>query len=136
MRHWYRDRIVWTDKDLNLKLMRKGLLTRIYAPMVIVQGLKEAGVFSNALASGHAVLKKSISKEQFLSSVSVSNRTNSSVAQAVENKDGDKHQAKLIEKVEDETHAATRKLLETSIHTVMAVPPLAPPSLDVYTGSF
>lgn len=137
MRHWYRDRIVWTDKDLNLKLMRKGLLTRIYAPMVIVQGLKEAGVFSNALASGHAVLKKSMSKEQFLSSVSVSNRTNSSVAQAVENKDGDKNQAKLIEKVgEGETHAATRKLLETSIHTVMAVPPLAPPSLDVYTGSF
>ena len=30
----YKDRVVWTDKELNLKLMRKGLLTRIYAPMV------------------------------------------------------------------------------------------------------
>jgi hypothetical protein len=137
MRHWYRDRIVWTDKDLNLKLMRKGLLTRIYAPMVIVQGLKEAGVFSNALASGHAVLEKSISKEQFLSSMSNTSITNSSVAQTVENKDGDKNQAKLMEKVgEGETQAAFRKLLEASVHTVVAVPPLAPPSLDVYTGSF
>jgi len=36
---------------------------------VIVQGLKEAGVFSNALASGHVVLEKSISKEKFLSSM-------------------------------------------------------------------
>lgn len=30
----YRERIVWTDKALNLKLLRKGILTRIYAPMV------------------------------------------------------------------------------------------------------
>lgn len=30
----YRQHVVWTDKELNLKLMRKGLLTRIYAPMV------------------------------------------------------------------------------------------------------
>lgn len=137
MRRWYRDHIVWTDKDLNLKLMRKGLLTRIYAPMVIVQGLKEAGVFSNALATGHAVLEKSISKEQFLSSISDSSKTNSSLAHAVQNVNGDKHQAKLIKKVgEGGTQTASRRLLETSVHTVVAVPPLAPPSLDVYTGSF
>lgn len=30
----YRERIVWTDKALFMKLMRKGILTRIYAPMV------------------------------------------------------------------------------------------------------
>lgn len=30
----YREHIVWTDKTLNLKLLRKGVLTRIYAPMV------------------------------------------------------------------------------------------------------
>lgn len=30
----YREHVVWTDKDLNLKLMRKGLLTRLYVPAV------------------------------------------------------------------------------------------------------
>jgi len=30
----YNERIVWTDKELNLKLMRKGILTRVYAPSV------------------------------------------------------------------------------------------------------
>jgi hypothetical protein len=54
---------VWTNKDLNLKLIIKGLLTRIYVAMVIVQGLKEAGVISKALTSEHAALEKSISKE-------------------------------------------------------------------------
>uniref|UniRef100_A0A453EIK2 Uncharacterized protein n=1 Tax=Aegilops tauschii subsp. strangulata TaxID=200361 RepID=A0A453EIK2_AEGTS len=33
MRNWYREHVVWTDKDTNLKLLRKGVLTRIYAPM-------------------------------------------------------------------------------------------------------
>lgn len=30
----YREHVVWGDKDLRLKLLRKGILTRIYAPMV------------------------------------------------------------------------------------------------------
>lgn len=30
----YNERVVWNDKQLNLKLLRKGVLTRIYAPMV------------------------------------------------------------------------------------------------------
>jgi hypothetical protein len=30
----YNERVVWNDKQLNLKLMRKGVLTRIYTPMV------------------------------------------------------------------------------------------------------
>lgn len=30
----YKEHVVWTDKELNLKLMRNGLLTRIYAPQV------------------------------------------------------------------------------------------------------
>jgi hypothetical protein len=30
----YNERVVWTDKQLNLKLLRKGVLTRIYTPMV------------------------------------------------------------------------------------------------------
>lgn len=34
MLQWYRERVVWTDENLILKLLRKGILTRIYAPMV------------------------------------------------------------------------------------------------------
>lgn len=30
----YNEHVVWNDKQLNLKLLRKGVLTRIYAPMV------------------------------------------------------------------------------------------------------
>ncbi len=82
-------------------------------------------------------LEKSISKEQFLSSIPNTSRTNSSVPETVKIVDGDKHRAKLIKKVgEGETHVASRKILDTSVYTVVAVPPLAPPSLDVYTGSF
>ncbi|KAK8570779.1 hypothetical protein V6N13_103183 [Hibiscus sabdariffa] len=33
MLHWYREHVVWTDKELTSKLLRKGILTRIYAPM-------------------------------------------------------------------------------------------------------
>ena len=32
----YLEYVVWGDKTLNLKLLRKGILTRIYAPMVSV----------------------------------------------------------------------------------------------------
>ncbi|KAB5551744.1 hypothetical protein DKX38_009055 [Salix brachista] len=46
-----RERILWTDEALKLKLLRKGILTRIYAPMVIVHGLRESGVFSSVIAS-------------------------------------------------------------------------------------
>lgn len=30
----YHEHVVWGDKDLKLKLLRKGILTRIYSPMV------------------------------------------------------------------------------------------------------
>lgn len=33
----YREHVVWADKELNLKLMRKGLLTRLYVPQVRVE---------------------------------------------------------------------------------------------------
>lgn len=63
MKRWYREHVVWTDKELNLKLMRKGLLTRLYIPQAIVQGLQEAGVFSNAVQAGQARLEKSLQQE-------------------------------------------------------------------------
>ncbi|CAH2063868.1 unnamed protein product [Thlaspi arvense] len=58
MLQWYRERVVWTDKQLKLKLLRKGILTRIYAPMVIIQELREAGVFSSVVTSAHMSLSK------------------------------------------------------------------------------
>ncbi|KAK1268553.1 hypothetical protein QJS04_geneDACA017095 [Acorus gramineus] len=51
MLRWFREHIVWTDKSLNLKLVRKGILTRIYAPMAIVQGLRESGLFRNVITN-------------------------------------------------------------------------------------
>ncbi|KAK3024989.1 hypothetical protein RJ639_044366 [Escallonia herrerae] len=34
MLSWYREHVVWTDNAVNLKLLRKGILSRIYAPML------------------------------------------------------------------------------------------------------
>ncbi|GJN38228.1 hypothetical protein PR202_gb27251 [Eleusine coracana subsp. coracana] len=31
MRNWFREHVVWTDKDTNLKLLRKGVLTRYHS---------------------------------------------------------------------------------------------------------
>ena len=78
---------MWTDDTLKLKLLRKGILTRIYAPMVrsnpkpqtlflmlgfpqaafiffflsqvIIQELREAGVFSSVVTSAHMSLNNS-----------------------------------------------------------------------------
>ncbi|CAA7060569.1 unnamed protein product [Microthlaspi erraticum] len=58
MLQWYREKVVWTDEKLKLKLLRKGILTRIYAPMVIIQELREAGVFSSVVTSAHMSLSK------------------------------------------------------------------------------
>ncbi|XP_009116427.1 glycosyltransferase-like At3g57200 [Brassica rapa] len=59
MLQWYREHVVWTDDTLKLKLLRKGILTRIYAPMVIIQELREAGVFSSVVTSAHMSLNNS-----------------------------------------------------------------------------
>ncbi|KAJ0259390.1 hypothetical protein HA466_0057510 [Hirschfeldia incana] len=53
MLQWYREHVVWTDEKIKLKLLKKGILTRIYAPMVIIQELREAGVFSSVVTSAH-----------------------------------------------------------------------------------
>ncbi|KAK2631247.1 hypothetical protein EUGRSUZ_L03186 [Eucalyptus grandis] len=35
MLNWYHEHVVWGDKDIKIKLLRKGILTRIYAPMLL-----------------------------------------------------------------------------------------------------
>ncbi|KAM1079661.1 hypothetical protein EV1_014280 [Malus domestica] len=120
MLSWYRERIVWTDKTLNLKLQRKGILTRIYAPMVIIQGLRESGVFSSVIASA---AQTNLSKDQFLSSVESSNSSRESTSGAITSR----KIGKLID-----SQATARRVLEFTDDAshLLAVPPLSPPGLD------
>lgn len=126
MRRWYRDRVVWTDRELNLKLMRKGLLTRIYAPMVIVQGLREAGVFTDAVTAGKAHLEKSISQEKISASVSHSPKISPPVVPEIL-----KYSTENEGKVINQTKSSYRKLLMTGELSESAMPPLPSPMMDL-----
>jgi hypothetical protein len=149
MRRWYKEHVVWTDKELNLKLMRKGLLTRIYAPQVIVQGLREAGVFSDALLAGQMHLEKSKSQEVALSFVSTPNSiagvatgepTTVSKLQGTSKEEmgGVGRGIGKFKEVVNEQGTDIRKLLEISTDTmVYAVAPLSPPDMEqLATNSF
>lgn len=129
----YRERVVWTDNELKLKLLRKALLTRIYAPMVrqetylysftlcrivlhnhaffqvIIQGLKESGVFINTIAMALSNATESLSSS-VLKSGAISSR-----------KIGQKR----------ETMGTRRRvlLLHDNFHP-RAVPPQSPPLLE------
>jgi hypothetical protein len=134
---------------LNLKLMRKGLLTRIYAPQVIVQGLREAGVFSDALLAGQMHHEKSKSQEAALSFVSTPNSiagvatgepTTVSKLQGTtkEEMGGVGRGIGKFKEVVNEQGTDVRKLLEISTDTmVYAVAPLSPPDMEqLATNSF
>ncbi|KAK2651948.1 hypothetical protein Ddye_011804 [Dipteronia dyeriana] len=119
MLRWYRERIVWTDGTLNLKLMRKGILARIYAPMAIIQGLRESGVFSSVIASAETTL----AKDKFLSAVESSNTTRAQNTGMISSrKIGDKSKSqatarRVLEFIDDNTYSS-------------AIPPQSPPGLD------
>lgn len=117
MGKWYQEHVVWGDKALNLKLLRKGILTRIYAPMVIVQGLRESGVFTSVIASANS----NLAKDKFLSSIGSTNSTSANDKVTVSRKIG-----------KTESQATVRKVLvfaDVAIHEA-AVPPLSPPGVD------
>ncbi|XP_030493595.1 glycosyltransferase-like KOBITO 1 [Cannabis sativa] len=125
MMNWYHEHIVWDDKDLKMKLLRKGILTRIYAPMVIIQGLRESGVFSSVIASSAS---SNISKEKFLTTIG-STSSNSTRAVASESLPSRK-----IGKIR-KNQATVRKVLTienaaSASYQEAAVPPLSPPSSD------
>ncbi|KAI5056586.1 hypothetical protein GOP47_0028404 [Adiantum capillus-veneris] len=126
MRHWYKDRVVWTDKELNLRLMRKGILTRIYAPMVIIQGLREANVFDEVLSvkmSETEVIDVSVKKSP-AEAGSVGSQSKSNVTREVVN-------------FNVNAESTIRRLLQAEQRVNMAMPPLSPPSLDLlYTEGF
>ncbi|KAK4483538.1 hypothetical protein RD792_010736 [Penstemon davidsonii] len=117
MLNWYHEHVVWTDRTVNLKLLRKGILTRIYAPMTIIQGLRESGIFGSIIASAQG---GTLSKDKFLASIDSSNSSRSVSSRKIGSKSR-------------ESHATARKALEiTSSHTLheAAVPPLSPPVVD------
>ncbi|GFS36956.1 elongation defective 1 protein [Actinidia rufa] len=117
MLHWYREHIVWTDRALNMKLLKKGILTRIDAPMVIVQGLRESGVFSSAIAAAQTT----ISKDNFLLSMESSNTSRAIESIGISSR-------KISNSRESQSTA--RKILETAETDSHAIPPLSPPSMD------
>ncbi|KAL8496134.1 hypothetical protein ACS0TY_020012 [Phlomoides rotata] len=115
MLNWYHEHVVWTDKTLNLKLLRKGILTRIYAPMTIIQGLRESGVFASIIASA----QKSLSKDKFLASIESSNSSASATVSFDSRKIGRNR----------ETARRTLEMPSNILHEI-AVPPLSPPVMD------
>lgn len=119
MLRWFRERVVWTDKQVNLKLLRKGILTRIYAPMVIIQGLRESGTFSSAIASAH-----SLSKESFLSSMGdLQNKTSSVLPNSILG-----GSTNAVNRAGSKESQATRRILEIADIFEKAVPPISPPA--------
>ncbi|KAJ8565531.1 hypothetical protein K7X08_008107 [Anisodus acutangulus] len=117
----YREHVVWTDKTVNLKLLRKGILTHIYAPVVIVQGLRESGVFSSIVSSA----QESLSKDKFLASFENSNSTKAAASESLPSRKIGRNQ---------HSQAARRVLEESASHFELheeAVPPRPPPGVDV-----
>ncbi|XP_019185961.1 PREDICTED: glycosyltransferase-like KOBITO 1 isoform X1 [Ipomoea nil] len=122
MLNWYREHVVWTDKTLNLKLLRKGILTRIYAPMVIIQGLKESGVFGTIIASA----QKSLSKDKFLASIEKGNSSRAVASQSLPSRKIGRSQDSQV------TARKTLQMAPFESHEP-AVPPLSPPGMDIET---
>ncbi|KAI3739713.1 hypothetical protein L2E82_30124 [Cichorium intybus] len=121
--NWYREHVVWTDKTINLKLLRKGILTRIYAPSVIIEGLKELGVFASIIAKAPTTL----SRDKFLASIESSNSSRESGAHL--------HPPRKIGRItEHHSQATVRKALEAAEFHELAVPPLSPPGPTVETS--
>ncbi|KAK3039636.1 hypothetical protein RJ639_027227 [Escallonia herrerae] len=117
MLRWYREHVVWTDKALNLKLLKKGILTRIYAPMAIIQGLRQSGVFGSVITSAQT----SLSKDNFLSSIESGNTTSAVDSQVISSR-----------KIGNtgEFQSSARKVLELADADSLAIPPLSPPEMD------
>ncbi|XP_042063554.1 glycosyltransferase-like KOBITO 1 [Salvia splendens] len=118
MLNWYREHVVWTDRALNLKLLRKGILTRIYAPMTIIQGLRESGIFGSIIASAQG----SLSKDNFLASIESSNSSRASAFRLLDSRNIGRDRV---------SQSAARKALDIDISSdESAIPPLSPPLID------
>lgn len=116
MQQWFREHVVWSDKQLNLKLLRKGILTRIYAPMAIIRGLRDSGVFATAIASS-----RSESNQKSTQSADTSSITEQTLRKDISLSD--------IATISNSSKATARKILDIGSNQDRAVPPLSPPGL-------
>ncbi|TVU23050.1 hypothetical protein EJB05_32780 [Eragrostis curvula] len=105
MRNWFREHVIWTDKDTNLKLLRKG---------AIIRGLKESGVFTSAVTSAKASSKMKSSNMGLEQRESI--RSNVTADQST------------LGGSKDELQATARKILEMVEKQEDAMPPMSPPS--------
>ncbi|XP_010917929.1 glycosyltransferase-like At2g41451 [Elaeis guineensis] len=121
MLRWYNDHVVWSDEELIIKLLKNGVLTHIYAPMAIIQGLRESGVFSSAIASAQALSKDKSLPMGDLQNKNSSTLPNLSIGASIATTRGAGGKESL---------AAARKILETIVFTENAIPPTSPPGLD------
>ncbi|XP_039002592.1 glycosyltransferase-like KOBITO 1 [Hibiscus syriacus] len=134
MLNWYREHVVWGDKDLRLKLLRKGILTRIYTPTAIIQGLRESGIFSSVIANAPGIFSSvianapsTISKDKFLASIESSN-TSRVISPT-------SHTSRKIGR-NRQHQPSVRKMLgieASAAHEEAAVPPLSPPAWTMMT---
>ncbi|XP_039021729.1 glycosyltransferase-like KOBITO 1 [Hibiscus syriacus] len=128
MLNWYHEHVVWGDKDLRLKLLRKGILTRIYAPTAIIQGLRESGVLSSVIANAPST----ISKDKFLASIDSCNSYSCNSSRVVSPAS---HASRKIGR-NRQHQPSVRKVLEIearAAHEEAAVPPLSPPAWTMTT---
>ncbi|KAL3534463.1 hypothetical protein ACH5RR_002924 [Cinchona calisaya] len=116
MLEWYREHVVWTDTALNHKLLKRGILTRIYAPMVIIQGLRESGIFTNVIVSAWS----GQSKEKISSSIESNKFPRISGSKEISSR-------KFGYK---ESQATARKVLNFAENAASAIPPQSPPHMD------
>ncbi|TQD69044.1 hypothetical protein C1H46_045423 [Malus baccata] len=88
--------------------------------MVIIQGLRESGVFSSVIVSA---AQTNLTKDQFLSSVESGNSSRESTSGAIN--------SRKIGKLLD-SQATARRVLELidDASRPSAIPPLSPPGLD------
>lgn len=155
----YRERIVWTDKALNLKLLRKGILTRIYAPMVswIVSILSCLSTFKwPIILLKRCMVQDKLKCLSFYLQVIIQGLRNSGIfssviSSAVQNtlaKDqflSSAESSNSSRRIESgglssrkvginrgDSQATARKVLEIvdNLSDLSAIPPLSPPSLD------
>ncbi|XP_021741097.1 glycosyltransferase-like At2g41451 [Chenopodium quinoa] len=110
MLQWYQEHVVWNDVAAKLKLLKYGIFVRIYAPMDIIQGLRESGVFASVIESALTAPSK---------------RSNDSLDNV------DVKKMYLRELDINITETARRLLEETGGHdSFQAIPPFSPPGFN------
>lgn len=57
MMKWYQEHVVWTDGEVNQKLLKKGLFGRIHTPQVVIRGVLKSGMIEEAMKRGEEMRK-------------------------------------------------------------------------------